>query len=583
MQLIRFLFSISCTRIVAVFATGLICGVANTYLLTLISGVVSPEAQHGATLQRFALTGSVALVGAVLSQVLLIRLTQTAIYQLREGLSSRVVSAPLEHLERLGMHRLIATLTEDVRSLSQAVTAIPNICIDLTTIVGSLVFLAAVSGPLFAVTIAGTLMGIASVETILRRVRRIYRQARENEDALLRSFSAMTLGIKELKLHRSRRRDFMDRHLLESARTLRSQNVTAGSWFSAAQGFGQLLQLATMGVILFVIAAALQLPRDIMVSYLLVTMFLSMPMQNFMHRLPDLLRGDVALAKIRALNLSMETPQDEERLPYIERPAASYARLELSRVSYAYQTEMGPSVPQGPGAPPGEPPIDGPHPRRNRGDGKTGRPLPPGPRPHVQGGGSGFRLGPVDLAFEPGRITFIVGGNGSGKSTLAKLITGLYAPESGFLVLNGEKIDHGNIEWFRQNCSAIFTDFHLFDDYLGFDRAGIDDEVRHYLNQLQIAHKVTVQDGRLSTVALSQGQRKRLALLTALLEDRPIYLFDEWAADQEPRFREVFYKELLPGLKRRGKTVIVITHDDRYFGCADQLVKLDFGQIAAVK
>jgi putative ATP-binding cassette transporter len=129
MQLIRFLFSISWTRIVAVFATGLICGVANTYLLTLISSAVSPEAHSGSTLQRFALTGSVALVGAVLSQVLLIRLTQDAIYQLREGLSSRVVSAPLEHLERLGMHRLIATLTEDVRSLSQAVTAIPNKCI----------------------------------------------------------------------------------------------------------------------------------------------------------------------------------------------------------------------------------------------------------------------------------------------------------------------------------------------------------------------------------------------------------------------------------------------------------------------
>jgi putative ATP-binding cassette transporter len=567
MQLIRFLFSISWTRIVAVFATGLTSGVANTYLLTLLSSVVSPEAHHGATLQRFALTGSVALVGSVLSQVLLIRLTQDAIYQLREGLSSRVVSAPLEHLERLGMHRLIATLTEDVRSLSQAVTAIPTICIDVTTIVGSLVFLAVVSGPLFAVTIAGTLLGIVSVEAILRRVRRIYRQARENEDALLRSFSAMTLGIKELKLHRSRRRDFMDRHLLGSARTLRTQNVTAGSWFSAAQGFGQLFQLATMGLILFVIAAALQLSRDAMVSYLLVTMFLSTPMQNFMQRLPDLLRGDVALAKIRGLNLSMETPCDEERLPYTGRQAASYARLELSNVSYAYQTELAPSVPQGPGAPP-----EGP-----------GRPLPPEPSAHLQGGGSGFQLGPVDLTFEPGQLTFIVGGNGSGKSTLAKLITGLYAPETGYLVLNGEKINHGNIEWFRQNCSAIFTDFHLFDDYLGFDRPGIDDEVRRYLDVLRIAHKVTVQNGRLSTVALSQGQRKRLALLTALLEDRQIYLFDEWAADQEPRFREVFYKELLPGLKRRGKTVIVITHDDRYFHCADQLVKLDFGQISAVK
>lgn len=148
------------------------------------------------------------------------------------------------------------------------------------------------------------------------------------------------------------------------------------------------------------------------------------------------------------------------------------------------------------------------------------------------------------------------------------------------MALNGEKIDHENIEWFRQNSSAIFSDFHLFEDYLGFDRPGIDAEVHRYLEELQIAHKVTVRDGTLSTIALSQGQRKRLALLTALLEDRQIYLFDEWAADQEPRFREVFYDEILADLKRRGKTVIVITHDDRYFDRADQLVKLDFGHVA---
>jgi putative ATP-binding cassette transporter len=118
---------------------------------------------------------------------------------------------------------------------------------------------------------------------------------------------------------------------------------------------------------------------------------------------------------------------------------------------------------------------------------------------------------------------------------------------------------------------------------VGLDRPGIDDEVRRYLAELQLADKVTVQDGRLSTIALSQGQRKRLALLTALLEDRSIYVFDEWAADQEPRFRDVFYSDILIGLKRRGKTVVVITHDDRYFHCADQIVKLDFGQVAEMK
>jgi putative ATP-binding cassette transporter len=210
--------------------------------------------------------------------------------------------------------------------------------------------------------------------------------------------------------------------------------------------------------------------------------------------------------------------------------------------------------------------------------------LPLGPPPaRPVAGGSGFRLGPLDLAFEPGQITFVVGGNGSGKSTLAKLITGLYVPETGFVTLNGEKIEHGNVEWFRQNCSAIFTDFHLFEDFVGLDRPGIDDEVRRYLAELQLADKVTVQDGRLSTIALSQGQRKRLALLTALLDDRSIYVFDEWAADQEPRFRDVFYSDILIGLKRRGKTVVVITHDDRYFHCADQIVKLDFGQVAEMK
>jgi putative pyoverdin transport system ATP-binding/permease protein len=549
MQLVKLLFSISRARVLVVFAAGLVSGVANTYLLFLISRVLSPEAHPG--LVCFALTGSVALGSAVLSQVLLIRITQDAIYQLRAQLSSGVVSAPLERLERLGTHRLLAALTEDVRSLSQAVTAIPNFCVDIVTIVGCLVFLATVSGPIFAITVAGTALSILGVETFLRRVRRLYRESREGEDALLRSFQSALVGIKELKLHRGRRRDFMDRHLLGAAGALREQNVAAGSRFSVAQGYGRSVQLLAMAAILFVLARALKLRPEVISAYVMVTMYLAVPMQSFMSRIPDLLRGGVALGKIRAMNLSMHNSDDESRLPYSNRPNAIEARLELTNVSYTYHGEMAPAFPHGPGGP------------------------PPGPKP-----GPGFRLGPLDLVFKPGQISFVVGGNGSGKSTLAKLLTGLYVPETGFVTLNGEKIGHHNIEWFRQNCSAVFTDFHLFEDYLGFDRAGIDDEVRHYLRELQLEHKVTVQNGRLSTVALSQGQRKRLALLTALLDDRPVYLFDEWAADQEPRFREVFYAEILPGLARRGKTVIVITHDDRYFHCADQIVKLDFGQIA---
>lgn len=598
MQLVRFLISISWARIAAVVLAGLVTGAANTYLVALIKSVVSPEPHREHLALHFAATVAVVLVAGVLSQVLLVRLAQDAIYRLRAELSARIVAAPLEHLERLGMHRLVATLTEDVRALSQAVTAIPAICVDVATIIGCFVFLAVVSGPIFLVTVAGTLLGIACVEMVLKRVRAIYRDARENEDALLRSYQSVTLGIKELKLHRGRRRDFMDRHLLGTAGDLREQNVDAGTKFSVAQGFGQLLQLGTMALILFVIAAALDLPREVMIGYVLVTTFLAMPMQNFMHRIPDLLRGDVALAKIRAMNLSMETFHDEDRLPFDDRPPVDEARLELANVSYSYLREPPPPVPAGPGGPPpphghgGPPPFPPPgrgrpHPggrpdvngaRRLDHGRADGRPVPMGPPP-LGDPEDGFTLGPIDLVLEPGQITFVVGGNGSGKSTLAKLITGLYVPRTGSLALNGEKIDHENIEWFRQNSSAVFTDFHLFEDYLGFDRPGIDDEVRHYLEVLRIADKVTVRDGRLSTLALSQGQRKRLALLTALLEDRQIYVFDEWAADQEPRFREVFYREILSDLKRRGKTVVVITHDDRYFSLADRVVKLEFGRV----
>ncbi|GAA4403047.1 ATP-binding cassette domain-containing protein [Tsukamurella soli] len=645
MQLLRYLFSVNWAGICAAIVAGLVCGVANAYLVTLINGVVSPMPRPDSQ-THFIVTALVVVVAGLVSQVLLIRLAQNAVYIFRAKLSSGIVSAPLEHLERLGMHRLIATLTEDVRSLSQAASAIPMMCIDLATVVGCLVYLWCISGPIFAITVGATIVTIAMVETFLKRVRRLFRAARENEDALLHSFQAVTTGIKELKLHRGRREDFMDRHLLGTARTLRDQNVDAGSRFSYAQGFGQIFQLGTMAFVLFAMAQMLRLPHEVMFGYVLITTFLAMPMQNVMHRIPDLLRGDVALKKIQAMSLSMEAAHDEAALPYTERPAVDSARLVLSGVGYTYLTDGAPGPMGNDGGPLGPPPGGPPHRPGRPAPGRPapGRPAPGGhgldhngpdgfgarpdvngldygsgrPRPGRRGGrdgasprgfgghppqpfagpggpgrpgafppppGSeqpdGFSLGPLDMAFEPGQVTFVVGGNGSGKSTLAKLITGLYVPREGTITLNGEQISHDNVEWFRQNSAAVFTDFHLFEDYLGFLRPGIDDEVRRLLERLQIAHKVTVHDGRLSTIALSQGQRKRLALLTALLEDRPIYLFDEWAADQEPQFRDLFYDEILTELKRRGKTVVVITHDDRYFDRADQLIKLDVGRIVA--
>jgi putative ATP-binding cassette transporter len=196
-----------------------------------------------------------------------------------------------------------------------------------------------------------------------------------------------------------------------------------------------------------------------------------------------------------------------------------------------------------------------------------------------QGRPHGFVLGPIDLTLTPGEIVFVIGGNGSGKTTLGKLLTGLYMPESGDIMLDGQPITAANREGYRQLFSVVFDDAVVFDSLWGLDAADRDERAQECLRQLELDHLVTVTNGTFSTTSLSRGQRKRLALLTAYLEDRPIYIFDEWAADQDPAFRKVFYLKLLPELKRRGKTVVAITHDDRYFASADRVVKLEEGKV----
>ena len=183
------------------------------------------------------------------------------------------------------------------------------------------------------------------------------------------------------------------------------------------------------------------------------------------------------------------------------------------------------------------------------------------------------------MNLKAGQLVVLAGGNGSGKTTLAKIITGLYSAENGELLLDGQRITDENREFYRQHFSAIFYDFHLFESLFGLEKPDLDDRARERLARLQLNHVVTIENGVLSTTQLSQGQRKRLALLTASLEDRPIYVFDEWAADQDPEFKEFFYRHLLPELKAKGKIVLIICHDDHYFDVADRMIKLESGKI----
>jgi putative ATP-binding cassette transporter len=639
MRFIRFLVGISWQNICIATITGLISGGINAMLISLINRAVSQASVPNALLY-FAALGISALLTNVIAQFMLIHLSQSAIYQLRVRLSQNILSSPLQHLERLGENRLVATLTDDVRVLSHAVSAIPNICIDLATVIGCFVYLAVISNIVFALTLATSLLSMWCVQTRLGKVQSLFSLARDEEDNLYKHFQGITRGTKELKLHKLRREDFFSKNLQGSAAQLRQKNTTAMQGFAIANGFGQLLQLSSLALIIFILPLLVHLPLPLLSTYVLTMTYLSLPLQNLLRRLPDLMQGNVALQKIELMKLSLSSQSEIETAnnsSTITQPSQLELKLELDAVTYLYhpsgderefraqppdalppelrhQPRQGPGNHLGPRHPQRQEPEhqlgqgnhlgprQQPEPRHPQKQGPGHHPEPrhlqrqgpghhpgqrhqPGDMPppphhlHPPDDEKGFLLGPISLTLLPGQITFIVGGNGSGKSTLAKLITGLYPPRTGSIYLDGVLITDQNREWYRQHFSAIFTDFYLFDSYLGFNHSDLDQEVENYLRQLQIDHKVQVRDGVLSTTNLSQGQRKRLALLTAYLEDRPVYLFDEWASDQEPQFRDLFYRQSLVKLKERGKAVVVITHDDRYFHLADQIIKLDYGKV----
>ncbi|MBD2461274.1 ATP-binding cassette domain-containing protein [Oscillatoria sp. FACHB-1407] len=580
MKFIRFLLEISWRNIVIATTAGFVSGSSNALLISLINRAVNRAAFPDALLYFVALALFI-LLTSTLSQFMLIQLSQNAIYQLRLRLSQSILSSPLQHLERLGENRLIATLTDDVRTLTHAVSAIPNICIDLATVIGCFAYLAWLSNLLFVLTVAFTSVAIWCVQTKLGKARTLFASAREEEDTLFKHFQAIITGTKELKLHQARRDDFLTKNLKGSAAKLRQKNTTAMRSFAIANGLGQLSQFTSLGFILFILPLFMHVPLSMLSTYVLTCTFIALPMQNLLNRLPELMRGNIALQKIERMKLSLSNHAEAAEVYTTASTSDLHCQIELNQVTYMYHPDSETGA-----HPEGHPPE---HPEGHpegakQGNGKQELRLPPHPHngnhpPHPQSDEKGFLLGPISLRLQPGEITFIVGGNGSGKSTLAKLITGLYLPQFGSISLNGDRLTKDNIEWYRQHFSAIFSDFYLFESYLGFNHANLDRDVERYLRQLQLDHKVQVKDGVLSTTRLSQGQRKRLALLTAYLEDRPIYLFDEWASDQEPLFRDLFYKEILVKLKERGKTVIVITHDDRYFHLADHLIKLDYGKV----
>ncbi len=532
MQVIWLLIRASWLSVALAVLTGLISGSCSARLIALINTAISGNSTEN-LVWYFVGLALVALIAGTISQFLLIDLAQNAVYKLRLRLSQGILSAPLRQLEELGADSLLATLTEDVQALSSTVFAIPFICIDIAIIAGCLIYLSWLSGAVFLIVVVFLGVAIATVQLLINKTYKFLALAREEEDRLYKHFRSITEGVKELKLHTLRRQEFFSEELQVSAAVSQQCKTSALKTGAIALGFGQLLFFTILGLLLFGLPRIVTVTVPVLAAYVLTITYLLVPIQNIMDRLPTLLSASVAVRKIERMGLALAS-QAETGSTMQSVPNSTWTVLELDRITHTYRDEQEDTR---------------------------------------------FVLGPLSLVFHPGHLIFIIGGNGSGKSTLAKLITGLYVPETGEIRFKSTPIADQNREWYRQHFSVIFSDFHLFDRLFGISGHDLDTRIQNYLNQFHLKHKVQIVDGVFSTTSLSQGQRKRLALLIAYLEDRPIYLFDEWASDQDPFFRDIFYNQLLPNLKQQGKTVLVISHDDRYFHLADRVIKLDYGKV----
>lgn len=535
MKLLSFLVKYSRRTVILAIVAGVISGACNTGLLAIINAALGNRANSRATLiWSFVALCLFLPLTRFISEILLTKLGQGALYDLRMQLSRQILAAPLRHLEQLGPHRVLATLTDDVPAITGAVLIIPLLCINAAVVIGCLVYLGLLSWLVLLAVLGFMVIGILSYQLPIIRAMRSLRLAREDGDALLNHFRALTEGAKELKLHSQRREAFLSRVLEQTAASFRRHNVSGMTLYTAAASWGQALVFVVVGLVLFALPGVKAMDTHTLTGYAIALLYMMTPLQVIMNMLPNLGRANVAVQKVEELGLSLATQAADSISTVQPEPEPAWESLQMVNLTHAYHREQ------------------------EDGD---------------------FILGPIDLTFYPGELVFIVGGNGSGKTTLAKLIVGLYSPESGEIRFNGQPITNETREYYRQHFSVVFSDFYLFDTLLGLQTPELDRQAREYLTKLQLDHKAQVKDGALSTTDLSQGQRKRLALLTAYLEDRPIYLFDEWAADQDPLFKDVFYLQLLPELQAKGKTVLVISHDDRYYHLGDRIIKLDYGKV----
>lgn len=484
---------------------------------------------------------SVLAIVTVWHRVLLKSITvqsEKILKDVRRDLCKHLSKTSYSKFEKLNRSKILATLTHDATLIGQFWPMFINIVVSVVTIVTSLAYLGFVEPLAFAITVVVISFGVWVYMAVSQKGLGMFDKARSKQDEFYILADDLVNGMKELKINRNKRVELCDSELDEITELYFQGSTQARMIYQDAGLIGNSVFFVLAGMVAFILPGMNFLESGTTSVFLLIILYLIGPLTRITANIPFLTNVDVSASRVLRLRdeimCGMEAQISEVAAGnHLAAMPCDWKSIRLTGVCYQYKEEH-----------------------------KDDR----------------FLIGPFDLQINKGEMVFIVGGNGSGKSTFGKLFTGLYLPDCGTIDVSGVNVSDNNQDDYRQLFSTVFSDYHLFDRALTLS----EDNKRlapKLLQELGLPEDLVHRAGNSKFSKLSKGQQRRLALVLASVEDRDIYFFDEWAADQDPVFRRKYYTEILPMLREKGKTIVAVTHDDKYFHVADRVISIDTGKV----
>jgi putative pyoverdin transport system ATP-binding/permease protein len=533
MKLLRLLREGSSVSLLQMVAVAALAGTSSALVLAIINAAAGRATNSNAALWYLLLFAAVIALYVVAQRWVMIVSSQQmerVLHKIRVRITDKVRHSDLQTFEHIGRAEIYASIHKNTQTLSQAWLNVVDGAQSALLVFFTTLYIAWLSVPAFILTVIFVYLAVAIYFQRRRQLTDALNTAAAQENRLFETVTGLLDGFKAVRINSARSEELFA-HVNEISSDAMELKVRTRNRIASQFIFSQVTFYLLLATMVFVVPRFSSTYNSVVIKTTTAILFLIGPVGSLVGSIPTLAEANAAAERIDRLEARLDA--SAYRAPQPEKARNAFSSIQLAGASFHYADVAGAAT---------------------------------------------FRVGPLDLTVRAGETVFIAGGNGSGKSTLLKLLTGLYHPDRGELLLDGTPVGDEDREAYYSLFAVIFSDFHLFRRLYGI-RAVAPERLAELLALLELEGKTGLHDREFSTLDLSGGQRKRLALLVSFLEDKPIFVFDEWAADQDPAFRRKFYQELLPELRRSGKTVIAVTHDDTYFGAADRLLVMRDGQL----